>query len=63
MDDFIGLFLVMWIAFTTIVTGITLGSSNVTSHSHIIELCKDVGQFQYDKTVVLCEVKKEKTKE
>ena len=63
MDDFIGLFIVMWIAFTTVVTGIALGSNNVTSHTHIIELCKDVGQFQYEKTVVLCEVKKEKTKE
>ena len=63
MDDFIGLFIVMWIAFTTVVTGIALGSNNVTSHTHIIELCKDVGQFQYEKTVVLCEVKSNKTKE
>ena len=63
MDEVFALIFVICLAFTTVVTGITLGSNNVTSYGHIIELCKDVGQFQYEKTIVLCEVKKEKTKE
>ena len=63
MDEVFALIFVVYLTFTTVVTGIALGSNNVTSHTHIIELCKDVGQFQYEKTVVLCEVKKEKTKE
>lgn len=63
MDEVFALIFVVYLVFTTVVTGIVLGSNNVTSHGRIIELCKDVGQFQYEKTIVLCEVKKEKTKE
>ena len=64
MDGVLGrIIFIFYLGFTTVVAGITLWNNNVTSHTHIIELCKDVGQFQYEKTVVLCEVKSNKTKE
>lgn len=57
MDDFIGIFVVIWIGFSSMTTFYSLGSENATTKTSIIHLCKEAGQFQYGTTVVECKIK------
>lgn len=57
MEEVIAVLLVGWLGVSSIITGYVIISDNVTSKENVIYLCDKVGQFQYETTIVECNIK------
>lgn len=57
MDEALAVLLLVWMGFSSVITGYVFISDSITSKENIIYLCDKVGQFQHETTIVECNIK------